>query len=237
MNNPVISYYNQIAKEYDASRFANTYGQFIHYQEDKYLKNAIKVHSPERISSIGCGTGRFMELANIGIDYSDEMLKIAQEKFPEKELICTDAAQIPLPSASIDLSFSLHVFMHLSAKKMEDILEEVTRLTSENGIFILDIPSAYRRNLLGDVQKNWHGASAYTLEEVKRICGKKWEIIDYQGILFLPIHRFPVFSRHFFKLIDDLFCRFFFKNYASYLIFTLRKNNTLFRIYQNKIKI
>lgn len=223
MNNPVISYYNQIAKEYDNSRFANTYGQFIHYQEDKYLKNNIKTHSPKRIASIGCGTGRFMELANIGIDYSAEMLKIAQEKFPEKECICADAAQIPLPSGSIDLSFSLHVFMHLSAEKMENILEEVARLTSENGIFILDVPSAYRRKLLGDKQKNWHGASAYTLQEIKEILGEKWEITNYQGILFLPIHRFPTFSRHFFKLIDAWFCRFFFKNYASYLIFTLRK--------------
>jgi ubiquinone/menaquinone biosynthesis C-methylase UbiE len=223
MNNPVIAYYNQIAKEYDSSRFGNSYGQFIHYQEDKYLKNVIQTYSPKQIASIGCGTGRFMELANIGVDYSSEMLAIAKEKFPEKEWICADAAQIPLPSQSIDLSFSLHVFMHLSSEKMETILQEVARLTAENGIFILDIPSAYRRKMLGDKQKNWHGASAYTAESIKEIIGTQWEIVGHQGILFLPIHRFPVFLRHFFKPIDHFLSRSFFKNYSSYLIFTLKK--------------
>jgi hypothetical protein len=76
---------------------------------------------------------------------------------------------------------------------------------------------------LGDNQKNWHGASAYTIDQINEKIGKKWKIVSYEGILFLPIHHFPVFLRRFFKPIDGWFCRSFFKKYASYLIVTLQK--------------
>jgi SAM-dependent methyltransferase len=223
MKNEVVDYYDEIAEEYDNSRFSNSYGKFIHQQEEKYLKNAIKSYSPKTIVSIGCGTGRFMELANIGVDYSSKMLEKAQQKFSDKKFICADASQIPLDAESVDLTFSLHVFMHLSEGKTKEIFEEIARVTSPDGIFIFDIPSFSRRNFLGDGQKNWHGASAYELGKIKILLGETWEIISWQGILFLPIHRFPKSVRPFFQSIDNFFCRSFLKKYASYLIFTARK--------------
>ena len=36
-NENIHSYYQELAKDYDSDRFANTYGSYIHQQEEKFL--------------------------------------------------------------------------------------------------------------------------------------------------------------------------------------------------------
>lgn len=49
------------------------------------------------------------------------------------------------------------------------------------------------------------------------------QFIDYQGVLFLPIHRFPVWLRQPVRWLDRLLCRSPWREYASYLVVKIQK--------------
>ena len=221
----IQQYYNQLAKDYDQSRFGNSYGEFIHKQEESHLIPMLKLFDPSKILNLGCGTGRFMEYCNYGVDFSEEMLAQAIASYPSKDFTLSDAAETNFPSNSFDLIFSMHVLMHLNKDKSKDIFAEVFRLLRPGVRFIFDVPSKTRRDLFkGHKNKSWHGSNAYTLAELKETFGEKWEFIDQKGILFLPIHRIPSSIRSYFFGIDTFLCRNLSPDYASYMLIVMRKD-------------
>ena len=108
----VKDYYNKIAKEYDSSRFDNTYGQFIERQERKFLDKHLLPGA--RILNLGCGTGRFMEYCSDGADFSEEMLTVAHQNYPNYSYHLCDAAKTPYEDNTFDAVICFHVIMHLS---------------------------------------------------------------------------------------------------------------------------
>jgi ubiquinone/menaquinone biosynthesis C-methylase UbiE len=220
MTEDVQQYYSQLAPTYDENRFGNTYGQYIHTQEGYFLHKRLK---QVNTLNLGCGTGRFMELANTGLDISAEMISEAQKKFPGKHFQVSDAEKMPFADETFAEIFSLHVFMHLSREKAVGLMDESGRILEKGGRFIFDFPSKRRRKLLRKKQDNWHGASAYTIQELKLLVQDSWNLKTYSGILFLPIHQMPKWSRKFFVKLDYLFCNSFLKEYASYLMVELEK--------------
>jgi ubiquinone/menaquinone biosynthesis C-methylase UbiE len=65
-----------------------------------------------RCLDIGCGGGHFvhglLELGwqLVGVDDSDDQLRIARERHPEIELVCADANALPFPDESFDAAYS-----------------------------------------------------------------------------------------------------------------------------------
>ena len=57
-DNKVVDYYDTIADQYDESRFDNSYGQFIDYQERRILDQLIKLPTDAKCLEMACGTGR-----------------------------------------------------------------------------------------------------------------------------------------------------------------------------------
>ena len=223
MQNDVTNYYDNIAESYDTSRFDNSYGRFIHAQEGVFLRKKLKKYAPKKVFSIGCGTGRFMEFAEIGIDISEKMLQEAKQKYPTKAFLQADATATNLPENSFDFAFSLHVLMHLKLETIANILTETARISNPDAIFVVDFPSKNRRDFFSKKQNTWHGATAFTPKDFEKIAQKNWQLIDCQGVLFLPIHRFPVFLRKYLLKLDTLLCRSFLKKYASYMLIVLKK--------------
>ena len=217
MNPEVTNYYNKIAKDYDSSRFATSYGQYIHAQELFYLQKYFP-NSPNSLS-LGCGTGRYMEMASVGLDISANMLQIARKNYPNKQFLEGDATNTKLPAAHFQGIFSLHVLMHLQPNVVAQILKEAARLLAPNGTFIFDVPSAHRRNLSKPPTENWHAAQAFSLSQIQEMLGNDFNLKHYYGILFFPIHRLPEWLRPFIRPIDNFLCRSFLKKYASYLLF------------------
>ena len=41
MKQEITAYYNDLAKDYDEDRFANTYGAYINKQEQEFLKSIL----------------------------------------------------------------------------------------------------------------------------------------------------------------------------------------------------
>ena len=211
----ILNYYDKLAADYDADRFSNTYGKYIHRQEVKLLTKLLSA-AGEKIIDLGCGTGRLTSFATIGIDGSKEMLAIAQAKFNDKQFICATIDDIPLADNSIDTIYSLHVFMHLSNEAALAGFTEIARILKPGGKLIFDFPAAKRRKLLGSGTTGWHGNTAYTIATLKEMLGPAFKLQKSYGILFFPVHRLPKKIRKYFSGIDELLCHSFLKTYASY---------------------
>ncbi|WP_124980973.1 class I SAM-dependent DNA methyltransferase [Nonlabens xiamenensis] len=219
----VISYYDSIATNYDESRFSNTYGAYVHQQEigllDKYVGKENAAHHVD----LGCGTGRFLAYADTGVDPSQEMLKIAKAKHPDKILLCAKGNHTTLAQESYDKIYSLHVMMHLHQEEMLPILIEAHRLLKNKGLFLFDFPSKKRRNLIRYRPVNWHGATSYNLSEIKKISQEYFDVVESCGIIFFPIHRIPKQLRKYLLFLDGWLCRSWLKSYSSYIFVVLRK--------------
>lgn len=220
--NQVIQYYDKIATSYDADRFGNSYGRFIDAQERKVL-NHLLADRQEIVLDLACGSGRLLSYANIGLDASAEMLKLASEKFPGKPTLHAEADAIPLGAASLDTVISFHFFMHLDHAGVAKIVSEVHRVLKDEGRLIFDIPSGKRRKLLGYTTDTWHGAHSATLEDITQMVQDKFVVKSSYGLLLLPVHRIPKRIRRFCIWLDYLLANSFLKEYSSYLILELRK--------------
>lgn len=220
----ITNYYNKLAEEYDNSRFANSYGQFIHHQENLFIKKHWGSNSKNTLD-LACGTGRWTHLTNHGVDISPAMLTIAKQKHPNVNFHESTATDLPFENQTIGATLSMHLMMHLDQETLRNILKEVKRVTAPNGIFIFDFPSKRRRVLFNKNRKGWHGSFALTIKELKAMLGDYWKIEASNGVLFFPIHRVPKKARRFFMALDTAICRSFLKHYASYIIIKLRKVN------------
>jgi ubiquinone/menaquinone biosynthesis C-methylase UbiE len=219
----INQYYDKIAENYDSSRFSNSYGKYINNQENRILKKYLNQENVKLNLDLACGTGRFLNYADYGIDISSEMIKISKSKFPSKNIIIGDAEQLPYKNEYFENTISFHLFMHLDITTMEKILSEVSRVTKKEGLFIFDIPSLKRRKISGYQSESWHGGNQIEVEKLKSITYKDWNMECYCGIAFFPIHRIPKKIRKFFILIDNILCESFLKEYSSHLTFVLRK--------------
>lgn len=220
--NQIIEYYDEIATTYDDSRFNNTYGEFIDIQERRILDELLS-NQKGVIVDLACGSGRLLNYATIGVDGSNEMIKIAQEKFPKKEIFEADAAQIPLEDNSVDAIISFHFIMHLNEEKLKAILKEVHRVLKKGGRIIFDIPSKKRRARTNYKAGEWHGAYSSSVEELTLITKDLFEVKRTYGLLFLPIHRFSKNSRKKLLKLDYFLSNSWLKAYSSYLVLEFQK--------------
>jgi len=219
----VKRYYEALAPEYERSRFSNTYGCYIDIQEREILNRWRVSLENKAVLDLACGTGRFLSLATTGLDLSANMLEVARSKHPDKKLIHASADDIPIESGTYDAVFALHLFMHLSKGKIEAIVNECYRILRPNGVLIFDIPSALRRNLISYKAASWHGATSFYIDEIRTICTGKWQLEEFVGVLFFPIHRFPPPTRNLVLPLDKIICRSFLKGFSSYYIAKLIK--------------
>ena len=214
--NLIQDYYNQLASKYDDNRFNNTYGQYLHAQEQVILKRILKGISKDLILDMGCGTGRFLEFAHHGVDFSEGMLQEAKSKFPNRQLKIGDIRQLPFEDNSFDAVYSLHVFMHLDMATVEAAIQEAYRVLKPNGFLIFDFPSKARRKLINYKKEGWHGNTALDVDMVQSMSNGLFEVKGYDGVLCFPIHRIPVKWRSYFIKIDNWLGTSFLKKWASY---------------------
>jgi ubiquinone/menaquinone biosynthesis C-methylase UbiE len=214
----IRDYYDRIAADYDRSRFANSYGAWLHAQETAFLNR----HLPGdgAVLSLGCGTGRFMERCTHGVDVSGEMLKAARAKFPGKIFVLADGRSLPFADGTFEAVVCLHVFMHLTLEDAGRLAAEAARVLRPGGVFVFDAPLALRRKVTGYQPRGWHGATAYTPETLDRMLAPLVRKAE-AGISLLPVHRIPVWLRPPARMAEDLLLRVFpaLRRYASYTAF------------------
>lgn len=223
MKEEITKYYNDLAKDYDADRFSNSYGQYIHRQEDEIIIKYLDEKETGHNLDLACGSGRFLKYADYGIDISREMVEISKKKYPQKKISIEDAENLSFLNSFFDNIFSFHLFMHLNISCMINILYEVNRVLKKGGYFIFDVPSEKRRKITGYKSPNWHGGNQISIKSLKRLIGPEWELVTSHGTAFFPIHHLPKKLRKRFVKFDSFMCNSFLKEYSSHLIFILRK--------------
>ena len=165
-DNKVVDYYDTIADQYDESRFDNSYGQFIDYQERRILDQLIKLPADAKCLEMACGTGRLTCYATHALDASREMMKHAMERHPDVDFCQASADQTGFDNETFHTIYSFHLMMHLEPALIKDIIAEAHRILKPGGKFIFDIPSRQRRQLLHHKQESWHGGTHLSKEEV-----------------------------------------------------------------------
>jgi len=219
----IIKYYDDLADKYDIDRFSNSYGKYIHLQELKIIKKYLSKSNIDKNLDLACGTGRFLDFAKYGTDLSSEMIKISKLKFPNKLITRGDAEELHFEDCYFENIFSFHLLMHLDLETLKKIQKEVSRISKPNGYFIFDIPSEKRRRLFGFKKSSWHGGYQINYNELKSVINDNWEIDNFHGVAFFPIHRIPKILRKLFIPLDSFLCNSIFKEYSSHLIFILKK--------------
>ena len=222
-NQNVKDYYNELAAEYDDNRFNNSYGQYIDLQERDFLNKILKDISPKQCLDLGCGTGRLLDYADYGVDFSEEMLKVAQKKYPQKQLMLGDLTQIPLPNDYLDVIFSFHVVMHQDLETTQNFIKHAYEKLKVGGKLIFDFPSSKRRKQVKHQQKNWHAANQLTSQEIRDLTEENWNFVSSRGFLFFPIHRIPKKIRPLCLSLDNFLCQSALKEFSSYLVVVLEK--------------
>ena len=219
----ILSYYNDLAPTYDANRFANSYGDYLHRQERRVLDRYLGEIPPERTLDLACGTGRHLDYAATGVDLSPAMIDVCREKHPGKTLHVGDALATGLPGDTYDAILSFHFLMHLRPADLECFLAESHRLLRPGGRLIFDVPSAERRGVVKRMESGWHGDNAYGTEEVRNLYGTAWREVGRAGIALFPVHRLPEGLRPVLRPLDSFLCSSPLGRVASYCVYVLEK--------------
>ena len=114
-----------------------------------------------------------------------------KRSFDRVEIILGDIENLPYKKSFFQNVLSFHLFMHLENNQLKDILDNVSNISQEDGLFIFDIPSRKRRKLTGYQTSSWHGGNQISVKEIKELIKEKWELISYHGVAFFPIHLLP----------------------------------------------
>jgi 2-polyprenyl-3-methyl-5-hydroxy-6-metoxy-1,4-benzoquinol methylase len=187
-----IDGYDKTASDWDKTR-QNFWPELI-----GEIKKYIKINT--RILDLGCGNGRLikeLEVFNIdyvGIDPSKELIKIAKEKYPEKNLQVFNGLDLKsFESESFNQVISIAVLHHIPPEKVLEWLKEVNRVTKQNTTSIFTTwnlgESNYDLNenkdaVIGFIHhKNTRYVHYYNYIEIKEIFEKSgYEVVDIKEI-------------------------------------------------------
>lgn len=132
--NKTKSDYNLISKD-----FSRTRGRI--WEEISFL---FDVKSGEKVLDLGCGNGRYYELLKntdyTGLDTSEELIKIAKEKYPNAKFQVEDALNLSFQDNSFDKIYSIAVLHHIPSNELRlEFLKEAKRVLKPNGRLTLTV--------------------------------------------------------------------------------------------------
>lgn len=105
----------------------------------KYLRDNISV------LDLGCGTGRLYQLLQefqgldyVGIDQSEEQIKIAKKDFPANNYLVSEMTNLPLGDNKFDIVFCIATLHHLPDEKSRILaLREIKRVLKHGGYLLM----------------------------------------------------------------------------------------------------
>lgn len=131
-----MSRYDGLADEY--ANFLDAHAPYYELAEE--LLRRLLGAGRGRCVDLGCGTGRFLRVAAdlgwevTGVDVSADQLRLAAQTAAAAQLVCADAAAVPLEDASFDAAFS--TFTHTDVDDFAGLAAEARRLLRRGGRFV-----------------------------------------------------------------------------------------------------
>lgn len=148
--------YNSFAKVYDRFAYDINYSEFVSYYEKIFEKFSFK---PKLVLDICCGTGSLTTLMSekydmIGVDFSVDMLDIAQTKNKDGKILylCQSMWEFEL-YGTVDACYSSLDSINYITEEEElyNHFKLVHNYLNPDGIYIFDISTEYKfENVLGD---------------------------------------------------------------------------------------
>jgi SAM-dependent methyltransferase len=118
---------------------------------------------------IGCGAGRMTRPLSrrfervIGVDVSDDMLRLAREAAPQAEFARVAGTTLPLPDASVDAVFTTHVLQHLEG------IDNVTAYFAEMHRVLQPAGTIMAHTAIGPIKPAWRRAAIASRARAARV--------------------------------------------------------------------
>lgn len=210
-----LSYYNRNWSEHNTCYYQPDIAGFYDYKQiHATILTLLEAFggSSGKILEIGVGKGDlalkiFMKLEHremryVGIDISEEGVKIAQQKASDFSFLIADGIYLPFKSQQFDIIICSEVIEHIIGK--ERVLFEISRVLLDEGILILTTPNpSALNNLLPKVINKIRGrySSDQPVEEqIKRreladmLKGCSYEVLSHTGLICRP-YTVAIFER------------------------------------------
>lgn len=149
-----LDYAKQLLKEtrelYD--KIAFQFDQKRPFLSEDIKKLALLAKKGEKVLDLGCGNGRLfselekIEVEYIGIDFSEKLIQIAKEKFPQAKFLVGDALNLPFGDNFFDKVYTFAVFHHIPSTELRiQFLNEIFRVLKPGGLLILSVWDLFKR--------------------------------------------------------------------------------------------
>lgn len=153
--------FNKAARHYDFHAFDKSLGlNYLSYLDKLFIQKHIKRDRKKKLFlDLGIGTGRISSILlerNIKVkamDFSNEMLKLSQQnlapyvKKRQLQVYLGDLNnKLPFANNSFDGVLSIRVIKYV--KNWRQAIDEISRVTKPNGVFILDYSNFYSAQTL-----------------------------------------------------------------------------------------
>jgi ubiquinone/menaquinone biosynthesis C-methylase UbiE len=207
INGPTETHYLSIESEDLDTAFRDNQVRWHTYIETKMetLKN-LDLCGHEIVLDIGCGQGHFLKILNeaypkltgMGIDISLCDLKKAKNRNTGDscDYILCDATHLPFKNTCFDRTIATAILEHVDDER--NVLMEMSRVLDDDGIAVVDIPSAYHlQNKLSDLFIKKHGVfpfhREYTTRRIKTVVRdagfeiKAFTTARFEGSFLFPI--------------------------------------------------
>jgi ubiquinone/menaquinone biosynthesis C-methylase UbiE len=132
--------YNKVADHFSSTR---------HTFNWEHVADAIlylQINKGSKVLDLGCGNGRVIDILekfNInytGLDISENLIKLAQKKYPEKEFIVSDLLKTPFSDNEFDYVLSLATLHHIPSEEQRlNALLEINRVLKPGGIILITV--------------------------------------------------------------------------------------------------
>jgi len=190
-----VEYFDKIAPRYD-EWYKTKVGRYVDKTEKRLVFSMIKTKSGKALD-LGCGTGNYtLELYKrgfevVGVDVSEEMLKIARKKLPNVKFIRADAYSLPFEDNTFDLVLSITMFEFIH--KPEKALGEIYRVLKPGGEAIIGTMNGrslwflFKRLKSLFVETAYRYARFYTPRELERLMKEAgFRDVESRGIIYFP---------------------------------------------------
>lgn len=168
------TFYNQIAESYEKRHNSPA----TNYLRKKEL-GLIRRFASGRILDIGCGTGYHMQHVEnaVGVDISEEMLKIARKRGLDVKK--ASAENLPFRDSSFDTVFCFFTVLNICDYKKT--VKEMARVLKPGGVALLSLSSVHDNKEFGVMKKRVELKKLFKKEELIEIFesnGFKLEHLD-----------------------------------------------------------